>query len=125
MHGYALAFAITFECDGDLDERGWVIDFGALADIKDWLVATFDHTTVVARDDPQMDTFVEMKRQGLIDLVVVKATGCEAFAAMVFKFTNEWLHATGRRQRVRVVAVDCMEHGANKATVIPDYDDAG
>ena len=66
VHGYALRFKVWFE--GDLDERNWVVDFGCFKrnGIKDWFKDQFDHTTCIAKDDPNMDTFKAMEVLGLI-----------------------------------------------------------
>ena len=57
LHGYAMEFKVTFH--GPLDDRNWVMDFGAFKrnGIKEHLSYMFDHTTVVAADDPALDTF--------------------------------------------------------------------
>ena len=43
IHGYAFCFKVWFE--GELDERGWVIDFGCFKrnGVKEWLKNLFDH----------------------------------------------------------------------------------
>lgn len=43
IHGYALSFQFTFGC-GALDENNWVVDFGGLKELKEWLEFSFDHT---------------------------------------------------------------------------------
>lgn len=113
LHGYALSFKLTFGCDV-LDENGWVMDFGALSDVKMRLAATFDHTVAVAFDDPYLDDFTRLREIGLIDLVVVDGTGCEAFAKLVYDRTTTWL-TSYQRGRVRLLSVECAEHGANSA----------
>jgi 6-pyruvoyltetrahydropterin/6-carboxytetrahydropterin synthase len=118
VHGYALAVAITFEAD-HLDERGWVLDFGALAAVKKILVDLFDHKTVIAEDDPHLDTFKLLADIKLVELVVLPNVGCENFAAHVSHLVTGWLDRQGLADRVRVAQVDVSEHGANKATVIP------
>lgn len=82
IHGYALSIKLTFE--GDLDERNWVQDFGGLKKVKEWLTEMFDHTCVVAKDDPHLETFRNLDAIRLIDLRIVDATGCEAFASLIF-----------------------------------------
>lgn len=119
VHGYALAFVITFEAE-QLDERGWVVDFGDLGEIKDWLETTFDHVTLVATDDPHREAFVAMSTAGLMRVCIVPATGCEAFARMTFLRVSEWLRGRGHSPRVNVASVSVMEHGSNRATVVPD-----
>ena len=51
IHGYALSFHFEFETN-DLDARNWVVDFGGLKPLKGNLEDWFDHTLLVAQDDP-------------------------------------------------------------------------
>ena len=41
IHGYALAFEFTFIAT-ELDTKNWVVDFGGLKKLEQWLRATFD-----------------------------------------------------------------------------------
>jgi len=116
LHGYALAFTITFDCD-KLDENGWVMDFGALKPVKTEIERLFDHTVLVACDDPELNRFVALNNAGMIQLVAVQRTGCEAFAKLVFDNVTTWLRSY-QKGRVRVVSVECKEHGANSAIYI-------
>ena len=110
IHGYALGFEITFEAE-TLDDRNWVIDFGDLGIVKDMLKQTFDHTTVIAKDDPYIDTFIRLQKDGLIDLREMDNVGCEAFADYVYKFCEKELS----NDRVKIKSVRVFEHGANSA----------
>lgn len=116
VHGYALAFRLEFETT-DLDARNWVVDFGSLKSFKQWLADTFDHKTVVAEDDPELAWFEEGNRRGVLDLVVVPATGCERFAEYVLGAAETWLEANGYAPRCRVALVEVREHSGNSAIV--------
>lgn len=113
LHGYALGFRFEFEAD-TLDVRNWVVDFGSLTlkhKLEDW----FDHTTLVAQDDPELARFQEMHKAGLIKMTVVEATGCEALSKFLFDYTTDWIKENGYAPRVRVRRVEVMEHSANSA----------
>ena len=110
IHGYALGFEITFEA-AELNEQNWVIDFGDLGVLKNYLKETFDHTTIVAVDDPHMETFVKLGQLDLIDMRVMDNVGCEAFAEEVFNFCKETLED----DRVFIRSVKVFEHGSNSA----------
>jgi 6-pyruvoyltetrahydropterin/6-carboxytetrahydropterin synthase len=114
IHGYALAFELTFECS-DLDSRGWCIDFGDLKPIKNWLQDMFDHKTLVAEDDPELSRLTEMAARGLIDMMVVPATGCEKFAELVYNRVIAYLAETSYYPRVDLVSVKVAEHPGNGA----------
>ncbi len=114
IHGYALGFKFTFAANS-LDHRGWVVDFGGLKDLKAILEGTFDHKTLVAADDPEIEYLRELHLAKVIDMVEVPATGCEAFARMVFDVTEQYLKDAGYGPRCWLVSVEVMEHGANSA----------
>ena len=56
-----MGFKLQFECS-TLDERNWVMDFGGLKPFKEWLDKTFDHQTIVAQDDPELETFKQLEK---------------------------------------------------------------
>lgn len=115
LHGYALGFRFTFAAEV-LDSRGWVLDFGegGFGEIRRWLHATFDHTLLVAADDPARRSFEDLARVGLADLRVVPGTSCERLAEHVFEAVQPMVHET-TLGRCRLRAVECFEHGANSA----------
>lgn len=114
LHGYALAVKFVFETT-ELDVRNWVVDFGSLKSLKGWLEDTFDHTLLVALDDPMKDELCQLAGLGLARAVVVPATGCEAFAELIYGATEVWLKDNGYSPRVRLDSVEVSEHGANSA----------
>lgn len=115
LHGYALSIHLEFEAD-ELDVRNWCVDFGSLKSFKAQLENTFDHKTLVAEDDPKLEDFRALERAGLADIVLVEATGCEAFAKLVYEGAAQWLIDAGYAPRVRMHSVTVREHGANSAT---------
>lgn len=119
LHGYALGFKFTFASDG-LDERNWVMDFGGLKTLKAALADTFDHTLVIAEDDPERDVLEQLAKFGLARVLVLPAVGCERFAEYAHKLATEALKAVGVADRVRCVHVECFEHSGNSAIYIPD-----
>ena len=114
IHGYALAVKLTFGSH-KLDDRNWVQDFGGLKDIKLWLKQMFDHTYLVAEDDPELETIKMLEDKGLVDIRIVKATGCERFAEMAFDKADEIVKDISNG-RCWVQKVTVKEHDANSAT---------
>ena len=114
IHGYALCFKVWFE--GELDDKGWVIDFGCFkrTGVKEWLKKWFDHTTIVAQDDPELDMFTEMDRRGMIDLKILPDVGCEKFAEHVALYLQD-IVTKETDGRVSVCKVQCWEHNDNMA----------
>lgn len=115
LHGYAISVKIVFKCNS-LDDKNWVQDFGGLKPVKEWLKQQFDHKTCVAADDPDLDTFKELDRKGLIQLNVLPSVGCEKFAEHVFNFVDNFVNVNSNG-RVRVDTVEIAEHGGNSAFV--------
>ena len=116
IHGYALKFKVWFK--GELDEKNWVCDFGCFKrnGIKEELANQFDHTTVVAADDPHMEIFKKMDKAGLIQLRVMEHVGCERFAEWVYNLINDKMQKeTGRR--VSVLKVESFEGGTNNSAI--------
>ena len=122
LHGYAVSFRIWFE--GDLDHRNWVFDFGgmkrATAKIngmspKDYFAYLLDHTTIVALDDPYLPQFKQMYDDGIIQLRILPATGCERFAEYLYTVINNFLFEE-TEGRVRAVKIEVYEHERNSAS---------
>lgn len=115
IHGYSLSFHFEFEAD-ELDVRGWVVDFGSLRSLKDKLDDWFDHTLLVAQDDPEFSSFEELHRKKMCRMVVVERTGCEALSKFLYDYVAcSWLPENGYAPRVRLRRVQVAEHGANSA----------
>ena len=121
LHGYGISFKIIFE--GDLDERNWVWDFGGMKRArgtidgkapKAWMDHMFDHTTIIAEDDPYLENFKEMWKDGIIQLRIIPATGAEQFAKFIYDKVSKFIK-TETNNRVRVVSVEFKEHNKNSA----------
>lgn len=113
VHGYALSFKFIFATH-ELDERNWCFDFGGMKEIKTWLKHMFDHTMIVAADDPHIDAFQGLADKGLVDLRIMPAVGCEATARYTFDHVAAWL-ANQIGERVWLESVEVREHDGNSA----------
>ena len=141
LHGYSIGIRLMFESD-TLDDRNWVMDFGGLKAFKDWAEHMFDHTLVIAKDDPHLDLFLKMAELGLqdqggvCDIRLVEAVGCEKFAELAYHVmedilktfqANETWHFMNDQeivdyaprypvgQGVRLRSVEVFEHAGNSA----------
>ena len=121
VHGYGISFKIYFE--GELDHRNWVWDFGGMKRAKTlidgktpkaWMDYMFDHTMIVAEDDPEVEAFKQMGTAGVAQVRIIPATGAEKFAEYIYNKLNEFVK-TETDNRVRVIKVKFMEHGKNAA----------
>lgn len=113
LHGYALAFKFTFGAN-ELDDKNWVMDFGGLKDLKQWLKEKFDHKLVVDKNDPALSDFQDLDQKGLCELTIFDGIGIEKFAehALIYADTLVKDLTNGR---CSCVEVECSEHGANSA----------
>lgn len=117
LHGYALSFRLIFASD-ELDERNWCFDFGGLKPIKAWLHEMFDHTLLAAADDPALPAFRRLAEQGLVDLRVLPAVGCEAVARHAFEYIARFVDER-TDGRVWLEEVEVREHDGNSASYAP------
>ena len=114
IHGYRLQCKLWFTAD-ELDDKNWIYDFGGCKEIKNLLEKQYDHTTVVAADDPELDTFKLMSEKGMIDLRIAdKGVGIERTAEWVYETTNKFV-TEQTNNRVRVIKVEVWEHEGNSA----------
>jgi len=86
-HGYSLSMKFYFGAN-ELDKRGWVCDYGSLTELKQILKDQFDHRTLIAADDPDIEKFRQLEKDGILDLTVLPAMGCECIADMLYKYVN-------------------------------------
>lgn len=140
IHGYSIGIKLIFESP-TLDEKNWVFDFGGLKVFKEWADYMFDHTLVIAHDDPQLEFFkamsavttdiaidpnsaVPFRRGAVCDLRIVEGVGCEMFAKIAYTKMEDLLKIAKNdpsvsrypvNQMVRLKSVEVFEHGANSA----------
>ena len=121
LHGYGISFRVWFE--GELDERNWVWDFGGMKRAKGtidgmnpkaWMDYMFDHTTIIAEDDPFINAFKQMETAGVAQIRILPAVGAEQFAKYVFEKLNTFIQEE-TSGRVKVARVEFMEHSKNSA----------
>ena len=114
IHGYRLQCKLWFTAE-ELDDKNWIYDFGGCKEIKNILEKQYDHTTVVAADDPELDTFKLMSEKGMIDLrIAEKGVGIERTAEWVYENANKFV-TEQTNNRVRIIKVEVWEHEGNSA----------
>ena len=125
LHGYGVSFKLWFE--GELDNRNWVWDFGGMKravnkidgmNPKQWFDYMFDHTVVVSTDDPALETFRQMDKDGFIQLREVDYVGAERFAQFIYDKVNPFINEE-TNGRVSIAKVEFREHGKNSAIYEP------
>lgn len=114
LHAYSFAVELSFAAI-TLNDKNWALGFGDLKEIKQWLQDHLDHRTHCAHDDPFLETFRSLDRQGLIQLVEVDHVGTEKLAERIFNHVNNWLSAKKFSNGVILEQVKVNEHDGNGA----------
>ena len=118
IHGYSFSVKFYFGTN-DLDVRNWAADYGGLRELKQLLDDQFDHTLLVAEDEPEMDLYKELQKRGLARLCVLPNLGCEAIADQLYKYVNgifipdAW--GPGEAERLWCFRVEVRETQTNMA----------
>ena len=125
IHGYALSFHFEFEAD-TLDARNWVMDFGGLRPLKQHLEDWFDHTLLVADDDPQRDELIALGKSGLAKITEVEKTGCEVLATWLYEYINTIFlpdYVKAEAERIWCCKVEVRETDSNMAMKVGHRED--
>ena len=118
IHGYSFSMKFFFGTN-DLDARNWAADYGGLKELKKILEDQFDHTLLVAEDDPELDFYKEMEKRKLARLTILPKLGCEGLADQIYKYINGvyipdyW--GEGESKRLWCFRVEVRETQANMA----------
>lgn len=114
IHGYRLTGKFTFTAEA-LDTNNWVVDFGDFDEFKIFLQKKFDHTLVLAKNDPAMKEFEALEKAGAASIVVMdEGVGIEMFAKYCFDAADSYVkHKTSGRARAH--SVEVFEHEKNSA----------
>lgn len=96
----------------------WVMDFGGLKEVKEWLEHMFDHTFLASEDDPAMEEFEKLDEMGVIQLRVLPNAGMEGTAKFVYDRVSKMIQQS-TNSRVRVIKVEVRENEKNSAYFLP------
>lgn len=117
VHGYSRSFYMEFEAS-ELTKEGWVVDFGGLKEVKEWLEYMFDHTFLASEDDPELSKFQDLDKAGVIQLRTLPNVGMEGSARFVYDKVNKMI-SDMTNGRAWVTKVECRENEKNSAIYIP------
>ena len=90
VHGYSRSFRFWFAAKS-LDENGFVVDFSSLKELEDKLVKQFDHTFLVNKNDPLIDTWKDLHEKGALDLRIMNNVGMESTSQIIWEWANSLL----------------------------------
>jgi 6-pyruvoyl-tetrahydropterin synthase len=125
IHGYDRSVEFTFA--GTPDGHGWIVPFGGLKPVKEFLEYYFDHVTVLPADDPRLEHIpAEMTDAGgLLGTLRVLPYGVsmEMSSLFIWEHVNAYIYKT-TEGRCYVERVRVYEHDRNDAMVEVDIDTA-
>jgi 6-pyruvoyltetrahydropterin/6-carboxytetrahydropterin synthase len=78
----------------------------------------FDHTTVLAPDDPELEIFKELDKKEVVQLRILEGpVGAEQFAKYIYGKINTFVQEE-TKGRVKVLKVEFFENKRNSAIYI-------
>jgi 6-pyruvoyltetrahydropterin/6-carboxytetrahydropterin synthase len=116
IHGHNWSFKFTFGCES-LDEKGFVVDFGDLKFIRQWIHDDLDHAYVYNEEDTETENLIS-EYPKLFKPYRVDSCSAEGLAKHAFeKVVPLLLEHHG--ERVFLVSVEVQEDSKNAAEYRP------
>jgi 6-pyruvoyltetrahydropterin/6-carboxytetrahydropterin synthase len=117
VHGYSRSFTFIFQSQ-TLDECGFVVDFGSLKWVKQYLDHMFDHTLLLVPDDPLMDHFRAIEAGGgAMIRLMPHGVGMEGTARLITETVDHELRARSKG-RCWVLMVESRENEKNSGIYV-------
>lgn len=113
VHGHNWYFEITLMSD-ELDENGFVYDFGKFKDLKQWFNYMFDHTLLINADDPELPFFQQNEKYW--SLRIIDCGSAELLAKMIYEYVEEYLNDS----KAKIVSCTVFEDEKNSSTYAKD-----
>lgn len=116
IHGHNWEITLTFGSH-ELDASGFVLDFGKLKPIKNWLDENLDHACVLNEDDPLRETLIQTT-PGAWKPYLVPCCSCEGLAKHLFGIFDPMVREMSN-QRAYLISVEVTEDSRNSACYTP------
>lgn len=113
VHGHNWGIAVTFGCT-HLDANGFVVDFGRLKYLRQWIIDHLDHACVFNRDDPLREALVAAGGAAAWKPYVVDCCSCEGMARHLFEVFDPLVRKESAG-RAFVVSIEVTEDARNSA----------
>lgn len=120
IHGHNWKFKLTFACD-HCDTNGFVVDFGALKYIKQWIAEHLDHACVLAVDDPLKDRIVQSVPE-VYQIYEVSNASCEGISTHLWGVFSELLYEH-EGDRVWISQMELWEDSKNTTCFTPSVEE--
>jgi len=124
VHGYDRSVKMTFA--GPVDEMGWIVPFGGLKVVKQFIEYYFDHVTVLPANDPRLDQIIGSNNVltepgGILGTVRVLPYGVsmEMSSLFIWEQVNPYI-VEMTNGRCYLEKVESIEHDSNSAFIEVD-----
>ncbi|MEZ5278736.1 MAG: 6-carboxytetrahydropterin synthase [Opitutaceae bacterium] len=116
IHGHNWSIRLTFGAHEN-DANGFVVDFGRLRFLRDWIEDNLDHACVFNEDDPLRATLVAAAPDAY-RVYLVPSCSCEGLAQHLFEVFDPMVRAR-TEGRAFLIKVEIWEDSRNSATYRP------
>ena len=90
VHGYSRSFTFWFTAK-ELDLNGFIVDFSGLKMLEKKLKYQFDHTFLINKDDPLLESWQKLHDLEALDLRIMDNVGMESTSQLIWGWANEFL----------------------------------
>ena len=116
LHGHNWSLSLTFACE-ELDHLGFVIDFGGIKFINQWISEHLDHAIMFAKSDEEgLKALAAFPH--LFKPYVMENCSAEGMAKHLFGVFDKLIREESKN-RVRLLSVRVGEDSKNFATYAP------
>ena len=116
IHGHSWSLSLTFAC-AELDRHGFVVDFGGLRFLREWIDAYLDHACVLSADDLEL-AWVRSKDGSVFKLLVVANASAEGIAQHLHATLDPMVRAQ-TEGRAWIAEVELHEDSRNSVRYVP------
>ena len=117
IHGHNWSIKLTF-ASTELDSNGFVVDFGKLRYLKEWIDQNLDHACAISSKDPHLESMKQWEEDGLIQLLIIESASCEGIAQHLFEVFDPMVREH-TSDRAWITSIELEEDSKNSATYAP------
>ena len=117
IHGHNWSLKLTFAADKP-DPNGFIVDFGKLRYLREWIDENLDHACAFSATDPHRGKIEELARLGLLKPLFIQNASCEGLARHLFETFDPMVrHNTD--SRAWLLSVELEEDSRNAVLYRP------
>jgi len=118
IHGHNWSIRLTFGAK-KTDPNGFVVDFGRLRFLRDWIARHLDHACLFNEDDPLRETLIRAAPMAY-KTYLLPSCSCEGLAEHLFSIFDAMVRED-TDGRAHLVEVEIREDSRNSARYRPDH----